>query len=261
MPKYTESKDVTDHLRKGYWPSYNVPYLDKIYEGLGYTVSKNEKGEKENIKYTKSPRAKIFDRDQGKINSIEEFKKFMRYNDYKNDKYSENDPSNAIAGRGDLKESYQSCHGAIDVKFISIKKLLEKKNIIHIISGPSNDQQPTFSWKNTTCESNPNKLSYKGQNEIWNFPWIDYNVQLFNNNNNDGTDTKGDEPNKDNDGNKSYIYWIIFGSLFVVVIAILIIVLICNKKKYGDVKKDINKISFKDDGVNENLNKEENLLS
>ena len=72
-------------------------WLDKIYEGLGYTVSINEKGEKENIKYTKSPRAKIFDRDQSKINSIEEFKKFMRYNDYKNDNYSENNPSNAIA--------------------------------------------------------------------------------------------------------------------------------------------------------------------
>ena len=51
----------------------------------------------------------------------------MRYNDYKNDNYSENNPSNAIAGRGDLKDSYKSCHGAIDVKFISIKKLLEKK--------------------------------------------------------------------------------------------------------------------------------------
>ena len=259
MPKYTESKDITDHLRKGYWPSYNVPYLDKIYEGLGYTVSKNEKGEKENIKYTKSPRAKIFERDQGKINSMEEFKKFMRYNDYKNDKYSENDPSNTIAARGDLKDNYKACHGAIDAKFISIKKLLEKNNIIYIISGPSNDQQPTFSWKNTSCESNKIKLSYKGQNEIWNFPWIDYNVQLFNNNNE--IDTKGGEPKKDNDGNNSYIYWIIFGSLFVVLIAILIIVLFCNKKKHGNMIKDINKISFKDGGVNDDLDKEEDLLS
>ena len=30
MPNYTESLDVTGHLRKGYCPSYNVPYLDKI---------------------------------------------------------------------------------------------------------------------------------------------------------------------------------------------------------------------------------------
>ena len=149
MPKYTESLDVTDHLRKGYWPSYNVPYLDKIYKGLGYEVDKNEKGEDENIKYTQSPRAKIFKRDQGKINSQEAFKTFMRYNNYKNDNFSENDPSNTIAARGDLADEDKSCHGAIDVKFVSIKELLEKNNIIHIISGPSNDQQPTFSWKNT----------------------------------------------------------------------------------------------------------------
>ena len=231
MPKYTESLDVTDHLRKGYWPSYNVPYLDKIYKGLGYPVAKNDKGENENIEYTQSARAKIFNRDQGKVNSKEEFKKFMRYNDYKNDNLTENKPSKTIAARYDLDEKSKICKGAIDVKFVSIKELLEKNNIIHIISGPSNDQQPTFSWKNTTCEINPQKKSYVGQNEIWNFPWIDYNVQLF---------EKNDNKDNNDNGDKSYIYWIIGVSIFVVIVAVVIIIIVIKRKNKGD--QDIDKL-------------------
>ena len=271
MPKYTESLDVTDHLRKGYWPSYNVPYLDKIYKGLGYEVDKNEKGEDENIKYTQSPRAKIFKRDQGKINSQEAFKTFMRYNNYKNDNFSENDPSNTIAARGDLADEDKSCHGAIDVKFVSIKELLEKNNIIHIISGPSNEQQPTFSWKNTTCETNPQKKSYLGQNEVWNFPQVDYKVQLFEKSdkkddkdkNPSDTPKDGDQKKDNKDGDKSYIYWIIGSSIFVVIVAVIIVVVLCNKKKYKNVGKDINKISFTEDGIEggQEQEQEENLIT
>ena len=54
-------KDVTDYLRNGYWPSYNVPFIDKIYKDLNYEVVDGE-----NIQYTQSPRAKIFKRDAKK---------------------------------------------------------------------------------------------------------------------------------------------------------------------------------------------------
>ena len=128
MPKYTETVDVTEHLRKGYWPSYNVPFVDKIYKDMGNIVKDNE-----NIRYTRHPRALIFKRDQGNVNSKEEFKKFMRYNNYKNDNLSENDPSKTIASRSDLgDDEYTSCHGAIDVKFISVKDLFSYKLIIDV---------------------------------------------------------------------------------------------------------------------------------
>ena len=247
MPKYTEWDDVTYNLRKGYWPSYNVPYSVKIYKGLGYPVGKNEKGIFENIKYTQSPRAKIFKRDQGTVNSQEAFKKFMRYNDYKNDNLTENDPSNTIAARGDLDDEYKSCHGAIDVKFVSIKELLERNNIIHMISGPSNEQQPTFSGKTTTCENNQKKLSYFGQNEVWNFPWVDYKLQLFEqkyNNNEKGLDT--------------YIYLIIFGSIFIIAVIVVIIIIIVKKRKNKDI--DINKVSFNNSGLGFKKELEEKIL-
>ena len=81
MPNKTETKDVTEYLRKGHWPSYNVPFIDTIYKDLGYYVNETSEGVYENVEYTQSERALIFKRDQGNINSKEEFKK-ERYNDY-----------------------------------------------------------------------------------------------------------------------------------------------------------------------------------
>ena len=31
IPGYTETADVTNFLQKGYWPSYNIPYI-KIFK-------------------------------------------------------------------------------------------------------------------------------------------------------------------------------------------------------------------------------------
>ena len=244
IPKYTETVDVTDYLRKGYWPSYNVPFINKIYKDSGYIIEDNE-----NTKYTQCPRAKIFKRDQDKIKTIEDFKKFMRYNDYQNDEFSEGDASSTIAARGDLSNKNKNCHGAIDVKFVSVKELLEGKNIAHIISGPTNDQQETFSWNTTSCESNPDKLSYIGHNIIWNFSWIDYNIQLLNNKPSE-KEKKKEESKKNN---ISFIFWIIFCVVFIIII-IIIIIIILNCNKFGNLNKEINKLSFQEGETSDSNN-------
>ena len=229
MPNKTETKDVTEYLRKGHWPSYNVPFIDTIYKDLGYYVNETSEGVYENVEYTQSERALIFKRDQGNINSKEEFKKFMRYNDYKNDNISHNDPSKAISARHDLGDGNNTvCGGGIDSKFISVKELLEKKNLIYIISGPTNDQQETFSWSNHTCRDDKDRLSYTGINDVWNFPWINYNIQLFDNKKNE--EEKKVEPIPQ-PADKSYIYWIIGSVSFAVVVAIIIIIVVVYKKK------------------------------
>ena len=182
---------------------------------------------------------KVFKRDQGNINSKEEFKKFMRYNDYKNDNISHNDPSKAISARHDLGDGNNTvCGGGIDSKFISVKELLEKKNLIYIISGPTNDQQETFSWSNHTCRDDKDRLSYTGINDVWNFPWINYNIQLFDNKKSEEKedqkeeeDQKEKEEQKPQPENKSYIYWIIGSVSFAVVVAIIIIIVVVYKKK------------------------------
>ena len=249
IPKYAETADVTDYLRKSYWPSYNVPFLNKIYNDSGYYVETKDK-KSENIMYTGDPRAKIFKRDYSKINSNEDFKKFIRYNDYKNDNYSNNSASDSIAARGDLLSKNSVCFGAIDAKFFSVKELLEGKLIAHIISGPTNDKQKTFSFSNNTCSENKEKLSYKGVNDLWNFPWIDYKFQLFNNNNNiNNNPSKGNEKS-DND----LMIYLVFGGIAFILIIIIIIVIyfLCqNLKAYKKLNKEINNTSFKGSLVKE----------
>ena len=184
LPQYYESKDVTEYLRKGYWPSYNIPYSKTIYEKSGFIEEIKKKPDLyDSYDYSGSDRPKIFRREQSNVKSLEDFKKMMRYNKYKEDPSSKMNAAWTIASRYDLNTEgvgKSLCYGAIDVKFISVKELLEGKNIVHIISGPTNDDLPTFSWKNTTCyQSNPNRWFHEDVVETWDFPWIDYEVQLF----------------------------------------------------------------------------------
>ena len=184
LPQYTESGDITHYLRKGYWPSYNIPFFRSIYEKSGYIETIKEKPELyDSYDYSGSNRAKIFRREQSKINTSKDFENMMRYNHYKEDTFSQKNAAWTIASRYDLNTEgvgKNLCYGAIDVKFISVKELLNKKNIVHIISGPTNDNLPGFSWKNTTCyNSTPDRWYHEGVLDDWDFPWIEYEVQLF----------------------------------------------------------------------------------
>ena len=186
LPEYTESADVTHFLTKGYWPSYNIPYFKTIYEKSGYLeVIEENPSLYASYDYSGSDRPVIFRREQTNVNSLEDFKKIMRYNNYQEDECSQNNAAWTIASRYDLNVNGVGrplCYGAIDVEFVSVKEITEGKNIVHIISGPTNDKQPTFSWKNTTCDqSNPMRWYHEDVVDTWNFPWIDYQVQLFDN--------------------------------------------------------------------------------
>ena len=186
LPEYTESGDVTHFLTKGYWPSYNIPYFKTIYEKSGYVeIIENNPSSFDSYDYSGSDRPVIFRREQTNVNSLEDFKKMMRYNHYQEDECSQKNAAWTIASRYDLNVNGVGrplCYGAIDVKFVSVKEITEGKNIVHIISGPTNDDQPTFSWSNTTChESNPIRWFHEDVVDTWNFPWIDYEVQLFDN--------------------------------------------------------------------------------
>lgn len=233
LPGYTETHDVTNYLKKkGYWPSYNVPFSEYIFKLSGYPQIIELYNYSYSIDYNECARAKIFKRDQGKIHSNEDFKIILRYNDYQHDDFSLNVSSLAIASRTDLNTTRNSCFGATDAKFISVKEFLENKNKIYIIAGPTNDQQPTFSWKNTTCNIGVEEDFYhEGNLEVWNFPWIEYNIQL---------------PKKikesDKKGNK--MIFIILGITITVLLLAIIIVIICiiRKKKQNtnsDIEKDV----------------------
>ena len=120
--------------------------------------------------------------DQSKINSKEALKKLLRYNNYQIDELSKNNSALALASRYDLitDEDSTLCFGATDAKFVSVKELFEDEKKIYLIAGPTNDQQPTFSWENATCNKDKEEDYYhEGVVETWDFPWKEYNIQLI----------------------------------------------------------------------------------
>lgn len=186
MPGYTESAEVTEHLLRGYWPSYNIPFLRNIQIKAGYDKMKREHPDLlYNYDYSSSVRGRIFRRDQGDVQSLEAFKRIMRYNDYEKDEFSDNNAAQSISSRYDLNDPPRTkgkkyCFGAIDVKFASLKELKEGKGVLHIVSGPTDQGQPNFDYRTTKCvETDPERWWHENLVEEWKFEWVEYKLELF----------------------------------------------------------------------------------
>ena len=182
LPGSCDVQDVTDNLKKGYWPSYNTPFIrsvreksgviDAIIQNPNLTVTQD---------YDTCARAKIFRRDQNKVKDILTYQKLIRYNDYKNDEFSEGQPNLSIAARYDLNEENPSCYGCTDAKFASINEIKTTgKKIVHIIAGPTTDGQEPFIWSQARCKDT-DEIRFKiiGQVDEYNFDWIDYEITLW----------------------------------------------------------------------------------
>ncbi|XP_053393318.1 phospholipase-B 81-like [Mercenaria mercenaria] len=143
IPGLVEYGDATPILRTGYWPSYNVPYFEKVYNMSGYPDFVKKHGT--DFSYQLAPRAKIFRRDEGKVVDMPTMKNIMRYNDYKKDPYSEGDSCNAICCRGDLRKGSPGPFGCYDTKVSNYKMALEMT--ADIINGPTlGTGLPPFQW-------------------------------------------------------------------------------------------------------------------
>jgi len=183
LPGSCDVQEVTDVLKKGYWPSYNTPFIEAVREKSGVNDAiKKDPSMKVTGDYYTCARAKIFRREQSKVKDIETYKNLIRFNNYLNDEYSENDPGYTIAARYDLRENNLNCYGATDAKFASINEIKTtgtKK--VHIISGPttSNNLKP-FAWSKALCKLNdPITFDVIGQVDEYNFDWIDYELTLW----------------------------------------------------------------------------------
>ena len=65
-------------LFTGYWPSYNVPFFESVYNLSGYPAFVEAHGL--GYSYQLAARAKIYRRDQDNVTSLETLKSMMRYN-------------------------------------------------------------------------------------------------------------------------------------------------------------------------------------
>ena len=182
LPGSCDFEDVTENLKKGYWPSYNTPYIRSVREKSGIIDSVIQNPNLTVLEdYDTCCRAKIFRRDQSKIKDIESYKNLIRYNDYMNDEFSEKNARYSIASRYDLNSENSMCFGATDAKFASINEIKTKgKKIVHIISGPTTNGQKPFYWNNATCRLT-DEIRFKviGQVDKYDFDWIDYEINLW----------------------------------------------------------------------------------
>ena len=174
LPGFLEVNDVSDHLKFGYWPSYNVPYGKMVsnYSNITNTInSKPEREMKLYNEYNSCSRANIMRRDQSKINDIESMKNFMQYNDYINDPFSNGNPGESIASRYDLREARKICYGAFDTKLGSVREIkASEKKTIHLYSGATKQVTP-LNFNTEACVN----VSHVGIPDEPNNPWVTFN--------------------------------------------------------------------------------------
>ncbi|VDP22673.1 unnamed protein product [Soboliphyme baturini] len=138
LPNSITVDDLTSVLYSdSYWPSFNLPYFQSIYNISGNLDLVKKYGDF--FSYENSPRHRMFKRDWQKVQDMSTLLKLMRYNQYYNDSLSECDcnPKHnaelAISSRGDLNppngtypfdELHCRSHGGTDVK-VSIIQLYD----------------------------------------------------------------------------------------------------------------------------------------
>ncbi|XP_006821648.1 phospholipase B-like 1, partial [Saccoglossus kowalevskii] len=169
MPSKVESGDQTAILRSGYWPSYNIPFYESIYNMSGYPAIVEKFGL--DYSYQLAPRAKIFRRDQGKVSNFDDMKSIMRYNDYLHDPYSEMNSCNTICCRGDLNIKNPRAQGCYDTKVSDF--FMAKQLTSEAISGPTigTGLQP-FKWTDRFPDS------HIGVPQSYNFHFIHMRPEL-----------------------------------------------------------------------------------
>ncbi|KAK5574496.1 hypothetical protein RB653_009749 [Dictyostelium firmibasis] len=170
IPGYIEYADVTNVLRTGYWPSYNIPYFETIFNKSGFNDETTDSSDYE--AYEEDARSQIFRRDANKVYSLSDFQDIMRYNDFQNDPLSRGDAANQISSRFDLNpptsEDYDA-FGGVDSKVTSFS--LVNQLLVIAQSGPTHDQEPPFQWSDANWS---NIYPSIGMPNLYDFGWVNF---------------------------------------------------------------------------------------
>lgn len=181
MPGITQAADVSDLLReKKYWASYNIAYFPEIFDISGQPENVRKYGDV--FSYERSPRAKMFRRDQGKLTDLDTVITYMRYNDYQRDPLSRcnctppYNPVNAISARYDLLDPEgqydipgmdRFALGGIDNK-VTNSELFASMELV-AVGGPTWETQPVFQWSTSGLQD-----VHVGHPDRWQFRPVHY---------------------------------------------------------------------------------------
>jgi hypothetical protein len=176
MPGIALKRDMTDvFVRQGYWPSFNTPYFDEIFNIAGYPQKIIDVGANGSwYSYYNCSRYQIFARDAPKVETYAQFKALMYRNDYENDPLSNGDPAQQIMSRYDLRRDNLSwgeprSHGGIDLKTTSVLRSLAFLGF-DAIAGPEHEIQAPFEFGKGRFAH----LNYDGIPALSNFSWTTF---------------------------------------------------------------------------------------
>jgi len=172
IPGYVEYADVTTILQFSYWPSYNIPFFQHIYDVSGFAEYAKKYGTM--FTYNNNPRAEIFRRDAGKIEHISHMKTMLRYNNWKRDPLSHGNPGIAISSRFDLVRKNNTDPFLDNAPFGGVDSKVTMTSMVKSLScfaqsGPTYDNQEPFVWGN-----NWKTISRQGLPNVWNFSWVEF---------------------------------------------------------------------------------------
>jgi len=169
IPSQCHAEDLTQFLERGDWRSYNVAFFPTIYNLSGYPQIVQKYGTDKS--YDLAPRAKIMRRDVNTVTDVDSLKKFMLYNDYQNDPFSEGNPHYSISSRRDLETPTPLADGGVDSKIINFALLKNFTVLAH--AGPTTEGLPPFEW--TSAFTDP----HLGQPAKFTFDWVTMKPSLF----------------------------------------------------------------------------------
>lgn len=185
FPGVYNMSDVTPYiLEHGYFPSVNTPYHDYLYNLAGYPELVASLGEYGAYRSKNGPRALIMERDAPRIRDFDDFKNFMRYNEYYRDPYSQGDPAQQIASRYDLRPEttpygIRNNFGDLDSKVL---RLTEAKTLMrmHAIASPpydkkENSKKPVWEFGVAPFDN----IHYYGLPKRWEFSWEDFGADNY----------------------------------------------------------------------------------
>ncbi|PAA87041.1 hypothetical protein BOX15_Mlig010955g2 [Macrostomum lignano] len=168
IPTLVVSSDQTGLLRTGYFPSYNVPFHETIYNLSGYPDVVKQRGL--DFSYQMAPRAKIFRREAPRVFDAAGMAAVLRFNEFADDPYSEGDACNSICCRRDLRPAGKDAapSGCLDSKFTDLD--MAKYMTSYAISGPttgsSSRKLPPYAWSQFL------NVSHMGLPPVYNFSWV-----------------------------------------------------------------------------------------
>lgn len=174
---YWKNADITQKfVSQKYFPSINKPHFPELYKIAGYPDKVSKAGAIGNFyTYETSARYMIIEREAPRLNDFEDFKEFMRYNNWKRDPYSNGDSSQQIMSRYDLRRSgdpygVRKAFGGLDSKAMKLTEAVTKMNF-HAIASPSHDNGNPI-WRFNTEEFKT--IAFDGLREDWNFSWLEF---------------------------------------------------------------------------------------